>query len=200
MKILAFTDTHLSFKSFKRIKGKVKKQKPDLILCAGDISIFENGLDFMLKQLNKFKLPTLIVHGNHETESFLRKLSKKYKNVHFIHKIHYKTDNVIVFGYGGGGFAMTDSGFKKISKKFSRIIKKNKDKKIIFMTHAPPYRTKLDKIGKHYVGNKTFREFIEKSKVDLVVSGHLHENFGKKDKIKKTEVINPGPYGKIMKL
>ena len=77
---------------------------------------------------------------------------------------------------------------------------KNKGKKIIFITHAPPYKTKVDLIVGSHCGNKTFRNFILKNKIDLYICGHLHETFNKKDKIKKTEVINPGPYGKIIKI
>src|SRR3989338_4277221 len=33
-----------------------------------------------------------------------------------------------------------------------------------------------------------------------VISDHLHENAGKEDKIGKTKVINPGPFGKILHL
>ena len=35
-------------------------------------------------------------------------------------------------------------------------------------------------------------------KPDLVISGHLHETAGKEDKIGKTRLINPGPFGKIL--
>ena len=55
-------------------------------------------------------------------------------------------------------------------------------------THAPTY-TKVDKIGKNPVGNKSIRNFISEAKPDLVVCGHLHENAGKKDKIGKTRYI-----------
>ena len=84
--------------------------------------------------------------------------------------------------------------------KFNDAIKNNKDKKIILLTHAPPYRTKLDKLGRNYAGNKSFRNFIEKYKIDLHICGHLHENFGKEDKIKNTKIINPGPFGKIVEI
>ena len=200
MKILAFTDPHLSSYALKKIKSKVKKQNPDLIICAGDISIFEQGLNPFLNKLNKLKKKILLIHGNHETDKVLRKLCKKYKNLIFIHKKYYKQNNCIFLGYGGGGFSLTDPGLKKISKKFTKIIKKNKDKKIILITHAPPYKTKLDLIVDNHCGNKTIRDFIIKNKIDLNICGHLHETFNKKDKIKKTEVINPGPYGKIIKI
>jgi len=200
MKILAFTDMHLSSVAYKKLKRKVKKQKPDLLICAGDISIFEEGLDFMLNKLNKFKKKILIIHGNHETDKVLKKLCSKYDNLIFIHKKYHKINGNIFFGYGGSGFSLIEPDFYKTGEKFQKIIKKNKDKKIIFITHAPPYKTKLDLIVGSPCGNKTFRNFIVRNKINLHICGHLHENFGKIDHIKKTHIVNPGPYGKIIKI
>jgi len=200
MKLLAFVDIHTSVKALKRIKKKVKKEKPDLILCGGDISIFENGIEYVLFFLNKLKKPILMINGNHERDIFMRKVCKLFKNIIFIHKKHYEKDDLIVLGYGGGGFALRDAEFKKTAKKFKKIIKNNEDKKIILLIHGPPYGTEVDKIIGQYSGNKDITDFIKKNKVDYVICGHLHENFGKKDKIKKAIVMNPGPYGKIIKL
>jgi Icc-related predicted phosphoesterase len=200
MKLLAFTDMHLSSTAYKKIKSKTKKQNPDLLICAGDVSIFEEGLDLMLDKLSKIKKNILMIHGNHEADTTLRKLCKKYKNISFIQKKQYKQDNYLFLGYGGGGVSLTEPDFRKTGEKFKKIIKKNKDKKIIFITHAPPYKTKLDLVVGSPCGNKTFKNFITRNRVDLHICGHLHENFGKKDKIKKTEIINPGPYGKIIRI
>ncbi|MBI2654558.1 metallophosphoesterase [Candidatus Woesearchaeota archaeon] len=201
MKLLTFTDTHGSLKALKRIEHKAKAQNPDLLVCAGDISIFEHGIVGIIRRLNKLNKKILIIHGNHEDASTFKKLSKLFKNITFIHKNHYIKNNSLFLGYGGGGFSMIDKGFEKIAKtKFKKIIKNNKNKKIILVTHAPPYRTKLDKIGRNHAGNKSIRHFAEKNRIDLLVCGHLHENFGREDKIKKTKVLNPGPFGKVIKI
>lgn len=200
MKILTFTDTHLSNIALKKIKSKIKKQNPDLLICAGDISIFEEGLQIILEKLSKLKKKTLLIHGNHETDRVMRKLCSKYNNLIFIHKSYYKYDDCIFLGYGGGGFSLREPGFYLTGKKFSRIIRENKGKKIILVTHAPPYGTKVDLVVGEHCGNKTYRDFIAKNKVDLHICGHLHENFNKKDNLKKTLIVNPGPYGRIIKL
>ncbi len=199
MKILAFTDTHGSLSALRRIEHKVKLQNPDLLVCAGDISIFEHGIIGISRRLNKLNKKIIIIHGNHEDESTFRKLSKLFKNIIFTHKKHYAENDILFLGYGGGGFVMIDKEFEKIANaKFKKIIKANKDKKIILVTHAPPYKTRLDKLIQGHSGNKSIRHFVEKNKVDLLICGHLHENFGKEDKIKKTKIINPGPFGKII--
>ena len=201
MKILAFTDIHGSLLALRRIEQKVKAQKPDLLICAGDISIFEHGIVGIMRRLNKLNKKIIIVHGNHEDASTFRRCSNLFKNIIFIHKNYFTKNSTLFLGYGGGGFSVVDREFDKISKtKFKKIINGNKDKKIILVTHAPPYRTKLDKLIQGHCGNKSIRNFVEKNKIDLLICGHLHENFGKEDRIKKTKVINPGPFGKIIKV
>ncbi|MBI1936270.1 metallophosphoesterase [Candidatus Woesearchaeota archaeon] len=199
MKILAFTDTHGSMMLLKKIERKARYYNADLLVCAGDISIFERGIFSILKRLNKIGKKIIIVHGNHEDAHTLSKYSKSFKNLIFIHKKPYAENNLLFLGYGGGGFSIRDREFEKIiQQRFSKIINDNKDKKIILITHAPPYGTRLDRIGKNYCGNKSIRKFIERNKVDLHICGHLHENFGKEDKIGKTKLINPGPFGKMI--
>lgn len=200
MRILAFTDMHLSAIALKKIKSKIKKQNPDLLVCAGDVTIFEEGLGLMLNKLNKLNKKILIIHGNHETDKVMRKICSKFSNLIFIHKSCYKYNDCIFLGYGGGGFSLREPGFYLTGKKFSRIIRENEGKKIILITHAPPYGTKVDLIVGEHCGNKTYRDFIAKNKVNLHICGHLHENFGKKGRLKDTEIINPGPYGKIISL
>ena len=187
--------------ALKRIEHKAKTQKPDLMVCAGDISIFEHGVMGIMRKLSRLGRTVVIVHGNHEDESTFRKCSKLLKNIIFVHKSHFIADNILFLGYGGDGFSVVDREFERIAKaKFKKIIKDSKGKKIILVTHAPPYKTKLDKLVQGHCGNKSIRHFVEKGKIDLLVCGHLHENFGKEDRIGKTKVINPGPYGKIVEI
>ncbi len=198
MKILAFVDVHGSFKALEKIKAKAKDA--DIIVCAGDISIFENNLNRLLMELNKLNKITLIIPGNHEDDSDLSHLTKFFDNITDIHKKSFVKENYLFLGYGGSGFSMVDREFIKTSKRFEKEIGKNKDKKVILVTHAPPYKTKIDKIMGEYCGNKSIKNFILKVKPDLVVSGHLHENAGKEDKIKKIKLINPGSFGKVITL
>ena len=201
MKLLAFTDIHGSQIALKRIGQEIKTHNPELLVCAGDISIFEQGIFNVLRKLNNLNKKTIIIHGNHEDESTFLKCSKLFKNIIFIHKGHFIFDNVLFLGYGGGGFSIIDRAFERASEgKFKKIIKANKDKKIVLLTHAPPYKTKLDKLVQGHCGSKSIRKFVEKNKVDLLVCGHIHENFGKEDKIKRTKVVNPGPFGSIINI
>jgi len=198
MKILAFIDMHGSITALQKIKEKSKQA--DIIVCGGDLTVFEQGLDHILSELNKFNKDVLVVHGNHEAEEELRMLCKKYKNLHFIHNTHFIFGDVIFLGWGGGGFSQEDKDFEKHSKKFNELLTKNKEKAYVFVAHAPPYGTTLDIIGRNHHGNKSFTKFIRKNNIDLVICGHLHENHGKIGKLEKSTVINPGPHGLLINI
>jgi len=71
---------------------------------------------------------------------------------------------------------------------------------MVFVFHQPPYNTKLDKVYESKSGNKDYADFIKKHTPDLVICGHIHENFKKRDKIKRTIIINPGPDGENVEI
>lgn len=196
MKLLAFVDMHGSLKALEKIKKQAKQA--DVIVCAGDISIFENNLDFFLFELNKLNKTVLIIPGNHEDDKDLDELTNVFNNITNINKKIFVRENYLFLGYGGSGFSTVDKEFIKTSKKFEKEIKKHKSKKIVLVTHAPPYKTNIDKIMNAPCGNKSIKNFILRIKPALVISGHLHETAGKEDKIGKTRIINPGPFGKII--
>lgn len=200
MKLLIFVDLHASEKALESIKKKTKTENPDIICCSGDISIVDRGTAQIISELDKLGKKLLIIPGNHEDEASLEMICNKFKNIFYLHKRFLIINNILFLGYGTGGFSIIDNSFKAISKYFEQIIKKNKNKKIVLLTHAPPYKTKLDNIMGSWCGNKNLKEFIVKNKPDLVVCGHLHENAGKADFVGKSRIINPGAEGMIVKI
>jgi Icc-related predicted phosphoesterase len=195
MRILAFTDLHESKKGLEKLKEKAKDA--DLLVCAGDISIFAHSLNRMLAEINAFNKPTLIIHGNHESEEEMREHTVKHDNIIYLHKEIMETQGFMFVCYGGGGFSHTDRSFEMFADQFKN---KFKGKNLILVTHAPPYSTKLDRIGTSSAGNKSIRKFIESYSPVLSISGHLHENSGKDDKIGNTLLVNPGPFGKLIRI
>ncbi len=194
MKILAFVDLHGDLSSLIALKKKAKKV--DIVVCAGDFTLFEADIDYLLYEINKLGKPVLMIHGNHESSSLLKNLCKPLDNLTFIHKKFHKFKDVLFVGYGGGGFSLTEPDFEK-------FVKKNKNKikgKVVLIVHAPPFGTKLDKLNSEHYGNKSITKFIEKFKPKLVVCGHFHETAGLNQKIGKTLIINPGPRGKIIEV
>ena len=196
MKILAFTDLHGNKKGMHSIINKFTKNNPELLICAGDLTDFGRNLDKICREFNKFDVPVFVTLGNHEIEKELILMSKKYKNIIYLHKIFYEYKNCLFFGFGGGGFGYRIPEFEAFVKK--NKVKFKTKKQLIFVTHAPIYNTKLDILGENHVGCKSTRDFIEKFKPALVFCGHFHENENKTDYIGKIKIVNPGYEGMII--
>src|SRR3989338_5024847 len=89
-------------------------------------------------------------------------------NVIFLHKRTYTIGSYTFFGYGGGGF-------------------NQEDKKLDYLP-----------ISKGHAGSLSAARLIKALKPMLVITGHLHENFYKKDSLGSSYLINPGPEGAIL--
>ncbi|MBI5391290.1 metallophosphoesterase family protein [Candidatus Woesearchaeota archaeon] len=192
MKILAFTDVHGSKEAVKKLKQKAETYQPDCLVCAGDLTTMERGLDLVLKDLRQMKLPGYFIHGNHETEEVMAKTCKAF-GFHFIHKKVVDLGDFGLAGFGGGGFSMEEPEFEQWAKSIKR-------QDVILLTHAPPYNGPVDILDHRACGNKSFRTFLENKKPPVHICGHLHEFQGKQGLLHKTLVINPGPFGRIITL
>ncbi len=192
IRILASTDLHEDMNAVKRIV----KYSPlaDVVVVAGDLSNFDRGLRRVLVELNKSKAKVLVIPGNHEDEEDIIENSVDLHNIINIHKSFFMVKDSLFLGYGGSNFTNTDKEFLTIEPYFDKLIKKKNPGKIIFITHNPPFNTKLDDLNGYHIGTKEFSDFIDKEKPDLVICGHLHENFGVTQEIGKTKIINPGKF------
>ncbi|VVB80689.1 Metallophosphoesterase, calcineurin superfamily [uncultured archaeon] len=159
-------------RKFERVQNKLftfvdlfQKEFPEFILIGGASSTSPSGLK--MDSLER----RLVKNGFSEEEAKEYVISLK-KNWKFRQKLYEKI-------------------FEKAIS-----IKKRTGKKIIFLTHNAPYKTRLDLIrhgpqkGKHY-GSFQEQLLIKKYQPDIVICGHMHENFGK-DKIGKSIIYNSG--------
>ena len=117
MKLLAFVDIHGSPSALKRIEKIAKQEKPDCLVCGGDITIFEQHIEQILGKLDSVAesigKKLFIVSGNHESDEMMQVVCKHLKNVIFAHKKLSKIegfDDYVVTGFGGGGFSLVVCG------------------------------------------------------------------------------------------
>ena len=191
MRLLLFTDLHGNKAALTSVLEKAPMA--DMIIFAGDLNHHRSDMGTLMKSLSQTGKPCLVVHGNWDDESVLKGVCDKFDNVMFLHKGIYEHDGVLFLGHGGGGFSREDKEFERLWKKF--FMKQLAGKRSVLITHMPPYDTKVDSLYGEPRGNKAYRRFLDEHQPVLHVCGHLHENFGKTDKVKKTLVINPGPHG-----
>ena len=70
----------------------------------------------------------------------------------------------------------------------------------LLVAHSPPRDTRCDVIGSRaHVGSRALRDYIERHRPPLVLSGHIHESprvsGAWRDTIGPTPVVNPGQFG-----
>ncbi|MFH1173933.1 MAG: metallophosphoesterase family protein [archaeon] len=194
MKLLLCTDMHGNMLYLDKLKQLAKQV--DVVICAGDFTQFEHNIDVILKHMNGWGKQVLLIHGNHEDNDSVRKLIMKMPFLFLIHDQPFQKRDVTFYGWGGGGFNMSDPSF---AKRAEQHFQKSSGKRVLVI-HGPPYNTIMDNVHEGHVGNKSYTEIIKKYQPNLVVCGHIHETFGTQDKIGKSIIINPGPKGKIIEL
>jgi putative phosphoesterase len=197
MKILVLSDIHNRLDYSEPVSARL--QEADLVIIAGDITNF-GGRDeakHVIERLAAYNPKILAVSGNCDRPGVTEILTYHNMNLHASPTV---IERVMFFGIGGCNKTpfhtpqeYTDEEMTRI---FGRFQKKPDIDKYVLVTHAPPYKTKLDAIffGFH-VGSKAVRKFIESFQPDMAVCGHIHEARGV-DKVGKTLIINPGPFPK----
>jgi uncharacterized protein len=197
MKFLTFTDLHEDKPALRALIKRAAQKDIDFVVCCGDFSNFGSGIKNVLSSFNKLNKKFYFIPGNHEESLDLLELVKSYPNCISFHEQTFIEGNYLFLGYGGGGFAQEDEQFRKVSRQWYG---EHKDKKIVLVTHMPPYATKLDLLEMGHVGNKDYLNFIRRIKPKLAISGHLHETVGAMDKIDRTQIVNPGWDGMVIEL
>jgi len=201
MKILAVVDIHGNAIGFEKV---LKNVDADILVIAGDISPYRSMTSYqsvltpLTKYSNKFK-EILVIPGNMDLEEVSIYAESLSPNIHSIHFKALRTNGYIFIGAGGSPITPfstpTEYPDELIENRLRNIFVSitSYDEPVILVTHAPPYRTKVDKtyLGSH-VGSKAIRRIIEEFKPIINICGHIHESPGT-DLINKTIIINPGP-------
>jgi uncharacterized protein len=196
--VLAFSDLHGEFRAVEKVLQHVGAV--DLLLIAGDLTTNGSRRDGeeALRKLGEQGRPLLVVAGNMDPPSldglFLeRGLTLNARGV--------TVGDVGFHGVSGGPLSplhtpneLTEEEILRRAEVGWQEVREARTR--VFVPHAPPSRTTLDRIwsGAH-VGSTAVRRFIEERAPDLCVCGHIHESRGE-DRIGPTTVVNCGAGGK----
>ncbi len=195
MKILAMTDVHGAYRTVESILASVGKV--DVFVIGGDFTVVGNPreVENALKSWGRFEIPMLAVSGNMDTPEVDRSLEKSGVSINGKGVI---IDGIGFFGVSAAPHSPLRTPYEISEEEIARRIATGFEqvkgaKKKVLVPHAPPYKTKVDKVfmGLH-VGSKAVRDFIERAQPHLCICGHIHEARGQ-DTIGKTKVVNCGP-------
>ena len=199
MRILVIADVHGEISALTKMIAKLEMENFDVVVCPGDFSDTNNipegysQLDIseiVVQKLLSLKKPVLCVPGNHDPYEILDVFDEYGVNLHGAAK---KIMGMEFVGFGG---ALTpfNTPFEPTEEEITACLKKFKagGKGIVFVTHSPPFGTKLDMVssGAH-TGSKAIRDFITERQPILAVSAHIHESAGT-DKLGSATLFYPG--------
>ncbi|HHT9151575.1 MAG TPA: metallophosphoesterase [Candidatus Wujingus californicus] len=196
MKIISFGDIHEDTSNL--VKMKAILETADLIVLSGDLTNCHGKIEAknVLDAIRRHNKNMLVQYGNMDLPEVNDYLTKEGIN---LHGNGYIFEDIGIFGCGGS----TPTPFNTPSEISESDIETylingyNKVKNAkwkIMVCHTPPKDTAIDVVrsGIH-VGSGTVRNFIEKHKPHVCISGHIHESRGK-DKIDDTIVLNAGMF------
>ena len=191
VKVLCVSDVHASGQALDAIQKILVKEKPDLLLNAGDTTHFGKSLFLkkFLSTVEKTKVPIIAVPGNIDEQGVWSELEKAGVSIHSKKRVFGGIEFV-----GFGGSPPTPFGTPKeyADEELYDSIVKMVSKKTVVLSHAPPHNTKADAIeGGGHVGCKSLRKLIEEKQPLACLCGHIHENQGV-EKIGSTAIIKLG--------
>ena len=199
-KILAVGDIHGDTKFVERLAKKAKDEEVDLVILAGDLTFLEKSTKNLIWPFVKEKKEVVLIPGNHETMSTIKKLTQIYEGTKHVHGYSVKKGDLGIFGSGyepsTGPFFIEDEEIFKVLKKGNEKIKDSKKK--IMVTHAHPKGSVAEFSG--FPGSNAVKKAIKEFKPDILISAHIHEAGGLQEKIGKTKIIHVGRKPKIFEI
>lgn len=197
MRIIALTDIHGSYTKVQEILTKEKTV--DAVIIGGDLTTVgtQKEAKEAIRLIQSHGKPLFVVAGNMDLPELDITFDKLRISINAKGQI---LNDAGFFGVSGSPFTpmhtpyeIPEEEIQKRAESGWQGVRSARWK--IFVPHAPPRNTKLDRIraGIH-VGSTAVREFIEKYQPDVCVCGHIHEARGT-DVIGKTQIVNCGPAG-----
>ena len=197
MRILAFTDVHGSYDKVVEILSK--ETSFDAVIVGGDLTTHGTVSEATnaIRRFQHFGKPLFVVAGNMDLPSFDPLYDSLGVNINATGAVLGEAG---FFGIAGSPFTpmrtpyeISEEEIRRRADAGWRDIQALRWK--VFVPHAPPHDTKLDKIllGKH-VGSNAVRTLVEEKQPDVLVCGHIHESRGL-DTLGKTRMVNCGAAG-----
>ena len=196
-KIIVITDIHGKKENFALISKELSEA--DLIIFCGDITHFgdKEAAHEILKEIEKYNCNLVGVIGNCDYPAAEKCLIEK--------RCDTASEDINKFGItfiGLNGSLVTLSNtpnehneeYYKEELKRKLLSRKDKNEKIILISHQPPFGTINGKLPSgNYTGSHEIRNFIENIQPLICFTGHIHEGIGV-DYIGKTSIVNPGAF------
>jgi len=198
-KILAIGDLHGDTGLVKKLAKKAEEENVDLVILAGDLTLFEASTKNLVGPFLKSNKQVLIIPGNHESKVTADFLAEMYAPTKNIHGSSFRKNDVGIFGAGGGDigiYKIKDKDLLELLRKGHAEIKDSKKK--IMVTHMHHHGGGAEFSG--FAGSKAVKRAIKEFNPDLLISAHIHEARGIEERLGKTRIINVSRKPRIIEI
>ncbi|MDR2698772.1 MAG: metallophosphoesterase family protein [Candidatus Methanoplasma sp.] len=188
MKFLVVSDIHGNLSATEWINSAAERENADCVLALGDITDFGPN-DVAERILGPVKKDVYAIPGNCDPLDLPEFVSE------FTTDMHGRTTELGGFhiaGLGGSNPTIFNTPFELDEDTIYNMLRPISREGMILMVHAPAYGINdMIPSGLH-VGSTSILKIVEEFRPILVLSGHIHEDYGIKH-IDGTTFVNPGP-------
>ncbi|KIC40101.1 serine/threonine protein phosphatase [Ruegeria sp. ANG-R] len=190
MKVLAFSDLHMARNRAADLVAA--SSEADLVIGAGDFCNMRRGLDEAMQMLSGISAPLVLVPGNAESADELAEATPE--DVHVLHGSGMTLDGVRLFGLGYGvpltpfGDWSCDLTEAEAAEMLYRC-----DGADILIAHSPPKGYGDVTSEGTSVGSTAVRDAVERIQPDFAFCGHIHDSWGYRGTLGRTQIANLGP-------
>lgn len=197
MKLVAISDIHGEKKYFDAAAELIKAA--DMVVLCGDISKDGNrrSAEEVLACIERYSTRIIGVHGNWDRDEVRTCLEKRGYSLHARGRI---VDGTGFFGVGGSCQTPMNTVSEYTEEEINEFLAAGYSQitgasRSILITHAPPHRVRDRTFIGLRGGSKAVRDFLETNKIDLCLTGHIHEAHGI-EQLGACMVVNSGSFKK----
>jgi uncharacterized protein len=196
VRLLAFSDLHADVGQARRLAEL--SDSAEVVVGVGDFASIHSGLEETIAALRPIECPAVVVPGNNETEAALRKACTDWDTAVVLHGEGTEIGGLTFFGLGAGvPVTPWDWSFDLTEDEAAGMLDGCPEGSVLAV-HSPP-RGHVDMSGGgEHLGSEAVLHAIEANHPRLALCGHIHEQWGMRSRIGRTEVINLGPEGTLL--
>ena len=188
MKFLVVSDIHGNTAATDWMNSVAEAEDVDCVLVLGDITDFGPN-EVAEKILGPIKRDVYAIPGNCDPLSLPETISCAAIDMH---GRTARLNGFHVAGLGGSNPTIFNTPFELDEDTIYKMLRPISKEGMILMVHAPPYGINDMIPSGLNVGSKSILKIVEEFRPILVLSGHIHEDYGIRH-IGGVTFVNPGP-------
>lgn len=198
MRLLLFSDVHTDLAACAALIDLARGV--DVVVGAGDFASRHRGLQETIAALAAIDTPAVLVPGNNETDEALRDACSIWPAARVLHAEACEVAGVPFFGIGAGIPTTPWDWSFDLTEDEARAMLAGMPEGCVLVTHSPPRGAGDLTSGGQHLGSRAIADAVSSRRPPLVVCGHIHESWGRDERLGVSRVINAGPRGAVVDL